>query len=338
MRHSTPSLDEKIADVVTSISVAQQEDDGRGQEVHNDMHVLDGSVVLIPKLILTVPTPELDYSAELTPGGLVNDGSDHQDNVMLAANMATPAAPNELEFVTHLIDARSSKDLDTGPELLVDPLCKGRRRRSYLRKKVDSILNGRFGLFPRTGDADPLGDDAPGSSGEETEMGTSGNGFRWLTSHRKMDIETTRMKDENAGRVWKKRLSRILEKSSSSGRRTGGSGSGRPHGSHTTGEMANTTTRIRPASPLSSSGDHLRSGRSLSESHCSGSSLLETTTRVNEEGEHAASRLFGTPDTGMRTQHLGTGTAEPQERPGLTEPRRHSFGFGLKSLRFSGRR
>jgi hypothetical protein len=265
---------------------------------------------------------------------------------MLAAEMAALGAPNELEFVTQLVDARSSKDLGTGTDLLVDPLGKGHRRRFFLGKKLGNILNVRFGLFSRAGDADFLAGGMTVASGNEVEMGASGNGFRWLASRRKRDNETAAnagTKVESTGHVWKKRLSRILEDvtgPSSSGRNTSISGSERAYGFPTAGNLTNMTTKIPPARPLSSSGDQLRSGKSLMENHCSGSSLLETTTRVDEEGEHAASRLFGTPNTGMRAKtnppprnwYSGaSGSGSRNDSAEWSEPRRHSFGFGLKA-------
>lgn len=345
------------ADAVISIPDALQNDDGREQQVYNDMHALEDSIMLIPELTLTAPTPELGYSAyELLPRGLLNDGGrDCQgDKITWSAAMAAPGVPNELEFVTPLVDARRSNVLGTGTNLLRDPVGKGHRRRSFLGKKLGGILAGR--LLSRSGNEDFLSGDMARECGQKAVLGTSGNGFGWLASRRDKDQGngSAHTKAGSTGGSWKKRLSRILEDvttAPSSGHSSGVSGFERAQGCPRTGKLADTSPKILPAQQRPPSwgsfGNHLGSGRNLLEEHFSGSSLLETTTCVNEEGEHAASRLFGTPNTGIGVKTIPSarnwdgGDSEETSRQAsakLEKPRRHSFGIDLKSLSFGGRR
>jgi hypothetical protein len=342
-------------DAVISIPDALRED-SHERRVYNDMHALEDSIMLIPELTLTAPTPELGHSAELLPRGLLNEGGRdyHGDNITwsaCAAAMTAPGMPNELEFV----DARRSNALGTGTDLLGDPLGKRHRWRSFLGKKLGGILAGR--LVSRSGNEDFLSGDMAGESGKKAEMGTSGNDFGWLASRRDKykGNGAAHTKSESTGRSWKKRLSQILEDvtASSSGHSPGVSGFelAQVEGSPRTGKLVDTRSKIpsaqdRPPS-WGSFGNHLGSGRNLLEEHCYGLSLLETTTRVNEEGEHAASRLFGTPNTGIRVTAFpsarngygrDSGKTFREARAKLEKPRRHSFGIDLKSLRFGGRR
>jgi len=340
-------------DAVIFISDAHQ-DDGRGRQVYNDMHALEDSIILIPELTLTAPTPELGYSVELLPRGLLNDGGcDYQgDNITWSAAMAAPGVPNELEFVTPLVDARRSNALgtDTDP---VDPLDKGHNRRSFLGKKLHGILVGR--LFSRSGNEDFLSGDMAGVFGRKAEMRTSRNGFSWLVSRRDRDNgdRNARTKAAGTGRSWKNRLSQILEgaTAASSGHSTSASGLERTRESPRTGKLVDTCPKVPPVQERPPSwgsfGNHLGSGINLSEERCFGSTLLETTTRVNEEGEHAASRLFGTPNTGIRVKTIASsrnwysgdsGETSREDNMKLEKRRRHSFGIDLKSWRFGDRR
>ncbi|KIM38136.1 hypothetical protein M413DRAFT_30284 [Hebeloma cylindrosporum] len=320
---------------------------------YNDMHALEDSMMLIPELTLTAPTPELGCSVELLPRGLLDDsGRDYQGHITTCA--AAPGVPNELDFVTPLVDARRSNVLGTGTDLFVDPLGKGHRRRSFLGKKLDGILARR--LLSRSGDDDILSGDMVGVPGRKAEMRTFGNRFGWLA--RRDDIYKGRTaasadtKAESTGRNWKKRLSQILEDVTgpSSGHDTSVSGFEQANGSPRIGKLVDTYTTIPPAQERPPSwgsfGNHLGSGRNLLEEHCSGSSLLEATTRVHEEGEHAASRLFGTPNTGIRAKTTSSprnwyggasGETSREDDAKLEKPRRHSFGIDLQSLRFGGR-
>ena len=337
-------------DSVISIPDALQDDD-RERQAYYDMHALEDSIMLIPELILTAPTPELGYSVELLPRGLLNDGG-CSDNITWSAAMAAPGVPNELDFVTPLVDARRSKALGTGMDLPEDPLGKGHKKRSFLGKKLDGILAGR--LLSRSGNEGFLSGDMAGEAGRKAEVCTSGNGFGWLVSRRDKDKGdgTAHTKAESTGRNWKKRFSQILEDvtAPSSNHSPGDSGFEQAQGSPRTGKMIDSCPKIPPAQerPLSwgSFGNHLGSGRNLLEEHCFGSSLLETTTRVNEEGEHAPSRLFGTPNTGIRMKTVpsprdwcggASGEKSREDSTKLEKPRRHSFGMALKSLRFGGR-
>ena len=309
--------------------------------------------MLIPELTLTAPTPELGYTAELLPRGLLNDGGcDYQGDNVWSAEMAAPGVPNELDFVTPLVDARRSRALDTGTDILVDPLGKGRRRHSFLGKKLGGILAGR--LLSHSGNEHFLSGGIAGESGAKAEMGTSGNGFSWLVSRRDKDKGdgTSRTKAESTGRRWKKRLSQILEDatSPSSGHSLGVSGVEREQEFTRTGKLVDSYPRIPPAQERpswGSFGNHPGSGRNFLEEHSSGSPLVETTTRVNEEGEHAPSRLFGTPNTGIREKTIpsprnwyGGDSRETcrEDNAKVEKPRRHSFGIELKSLRLGGRR
>jgi hypothetical protein len=340
-------------DAGISIPDALQDGD-RERQVYDDMHALEDSIMLIPELTLTAPTPELGYSAELLPRGLLNDGGcDYQhDNITWSAAMEAPGVSNELDFVTPLVDARRSKALGTGMDLLEDPLGKGHRRRSFLGKKLRGVLAGR--LLSRSGNEDFVSGDMARESGKKAEMRTSGNGFGWLVSRRDRDKGdgTVHTKAASTGRSWKKRLSRILEDVTvpSSSHSPGVSGFEQAQGFPRTGKVVDSCSNILPAQERPPSwgsfGNHLGSGRNLLEEHCSGSSLLETTTRVNEEGEHAPSRLFGTPNTGIRVKtipsprncHAGaSGEKSREDSAKLGKPRRHSFGIELKSLRFGGR-
>lgn len=331
------------------------QDDDRERQAYYDMHALEDSIMLIPELTLTAPTPELGSSAELLPRGLLNDsGRDYQnDNITWSTAMAAPGVSNELDFMTPLVDARRSKALGTGTHLLEDPLGKGHRRRSFLGKKLGGILAGR--LLSRSGNEDFLSGDIAGESGKKAEVHTSGNGFGWLVSRRDKDNGdgTARTKAESTGRSWKKRFSRILEDvtAPSSSHSPGVSGLEQAQGSPGTGKVVDSCPKIPPAQERPPSwgsfGNHLGSDRNLLEEHRSGSSLLETTTRVDEEGEHAPSRLFGTPNTGIRVKTIPSsrnwcgGASEEKSREDsakLGKPRRHSFGIELKSLRFGGRR
>ena len=339
-------------DVVVFISDAHQ-DDGRGRQVYNDMHALEDSMVLIPELTLTAPTPELGYSGELLPRGLLNDdGCDYQgDNIIWSAAMAELGVPNELEFVTPLVGARRSNALGTGtdPE---DPLDKGHNRRSFLGKKLEGILTGR--LFSRSGNEAFLSGDMAGVSGRKAEMRTSRNGFGWLVSRRDKDNgDRNARKAGGTGRSWKKRLSQILEGATeaSSGHSTSASGLERARESPRTGKLVDTWPKVPPVQERPPSwgsfGNHLGSGKNLLEERCFGSTLLERPTRVNEEGEHAASRLFGTPNTGIRMKTIASsrnwyggdsGETSREDSTKLEKPRRHSFGIDLQSWRFGGRR
>jgi hypothetical protein len=270
--------------------------------------------VLIPELRLTVPTPEMGTPPEESPSK-TNQSSDvltdYRDNPFLT--LVTPIrTPNSAEWPTLALGLDAGTKLVFGTSSCGDSTCDNgiyetvdrSSGHSAHRSLADTAAVGRINTPTLN---------VPPSFGFAKNR-VSGNG-----------------KLKQGRRFWKRfSATGILETSGSSKRSA----------TSVHGESETTTTGI--ASFMNCSATQSLSAdvaEAWTEKRYSGSPSLATTACVIEEGEHSASRLFGTSDTGKRRDAAGKYVDEERDRvdnyitrKDVHQPRRRSFGFDLKLL------
>jgi hypothetical protein len=263
---------------------------------------------------LTVPTPEMGTPPEDSPSK-TNPSSDvltnYRDNPFLTS--VTPIrTPNSAEWPTFALGLDAGTKLAFGTSSFGDSTCDNgiyetvdhSSGHSAHRSLADTAAVGRINT--------PTLNVPPSSVFAKDRV--SGNG-----------------KLKQGRRFWKRfSATGILETSGSSKRSA----------TSVHGESETTTTGI--ASLMNCSATQSLSADvadAWTEKRYSGSPSLATTACVIEEGEHAASRLFGTSNTGKRRDAAGKHPDEERDRvdnyinrKDVHQPRRRSFGFDLKLL------
>ncbi|KDR85893.1 hypothetical protein GALMADRAFT_132522 [Galerina marginata CBS 339.88] len=321
---------------------------------------------------------QTDYSSQLSAQGFgdVQDpdwGDDHlealEDSVLipgLTLTVPTPDLGNAARF-----PAERYPDLPVIDEVLDWSIEGPTSTQTILKNSVPSDL-GRICLdtYPKDSDSlpGPLGnslnnplDGANLTGRQKSEAGfvtcagvgsDSGNtsrrfsGFRWPTLRRENRTEISSKIERGAGRVWS-RLSRVLATF-----RT-------PFGHQQSGDRTYLDAPCTTVTPNWASSSHEpryfsarhsdlsnqlscsdpRSSSWAFEKHSSGSPLRNASACILEDGEHAASRLFGLPNIGKKQDASTFWRAETSEiaidggQPRRSDERNTgSFGFSMKGI------
>lgn len=264
---------------------------------------------LIPELTLTAPTPDSGNSTHFLSGSgsqakpvLFEDSVDRTLRQQTNPETAT-LKTSDLGF-TFLDLNHANLDLALG----FDQGSPGTssRNNSEPREDKDALANkGALGI-------------------SDKRSGTRrASNFRWSTLRVDENAKENVPPDKTGG-AWK-RFSRILDSiSAPTGRRHSVLGSSAQPLSDVNDTSCQSPSRL--SSPVQ------RSDYTMASKRGSGLSAPATSVCIHEEGEHAASRLFGLPSTGLGAKRPKNEIPKVGDATGL-QAKRRSFGFNVKGFR-----
>ncbi|KAF8971903.1 hypothetical protein BDZ97DRAFT_1785779 [Flammula alnicola] len=257
---------------------------------------------------------------------LDDETGDYQRDDRFSAPTALIGAPKGLEYTL----------LDVNPrDLAIDMEFSGKRLLGYNGDQKVAGVTPSLSLSGTVG----------GSVALETELKSKARSiFHWLSLRSAKNRASGCTNPQRHDRFWN-RFSQILANTTVLSSQRAPSACDRSGMAENTCAMADAAT-ARSRGLLSSDLD-LHLDRTSSEKYYSGSlSPAATTTRVVEEGEHAASRLFGTPNTGKSKERESPGKWYNGVSPRVDretvlkgrQSRRHSLGLGMKTFKGNKRR